>query len=289
MPFCRLTEKIRVSLSFLIKPEKILFAYVLFILPMLFFSLGCEQVIDIDLNDSDPKLVIEGSLSESPGRIEVKVSKTANYFGKEPVERISDAKVTLRTGSGRTYLVPPAGEGIYQLSRLEIRNQLTYTVTVEAGGEQYVAQSTLWPRVRIDSLTTVYNDGFTFFGKGYNVYLYFQEPSDFENYYRLKIYINGELQSGSDDYIFFDDRNNNGQYLQLRIRNRTYDKGDTVTYELVSLDKGAYDYFRQLDELMSINPGSAAPSNPVSNFSNGALGYFSAWSSDKESIVIPED
>ena len=254
----------------------------------LYLLAGCERVIDIDLNESDPRLVIEASLSENPGRIEVNVSKTGNYFGKEPLERISDATVVLRTRSGRTFQVPSLGEGVYELNKLDIRNQVTYTVTVEVKGELYEAQSTLWPGVRIDSLSAVYNDGFTFFGRGYNVYLYFQEPSEFINYYRLRIYVNGELQNSANDYIFFDDRNNNGQYLQLRLRNRTFEKGDTVTYELVSLDKGAYDYFRQLDELMTVNPGSAAPSNPASNFSNGALGYFSAWSSDKERIVIPE-
>jgi hypothetical protein len=255
---------------------------------LVFIFAGCERVIEIDLNDSDPRIVIEANLSDSPDKVEVKVSKTANYFGQEPVEHINDASVTLRTQSGRTYQVPRTGEGLYLMNKLDVRNQATYTLIVEAEGNRYEAESSLWPRVRIDSLATVYNDGFTFFGKGYNVYLYFQEPSEFRNYYRLKIFVNRELQTSSNDYIFFDDHNNNGQYLQLRVRNRTYEKGDTVAYELVSLDKGAYDYLRQMDELMSVNPGSAAPSNPASNFSNGALGYFSAWSSDKKSIVIPK-
>ena len=80
----------------------------------------------------------------------------------------------------------------------------------------------------------------------------------------------------------------NGQYIELKIRRKIFDVGDTVTYELISLDKGAYEYFNSLQELVNVNPGSAAPSNPVSNFSNGALGYFSAWSSDSKTIVIEE-
>ncbi|NOR75913.1 MAG: DUF4249 domain-containing protein, partial [Draconibacterium sp.] len=34
--------------------------------------------------------------------------------------------------------------------------------------------------------------------------------------------------------------------------------------------------------------GSAAPANPTSNITNGALGYFSAWSADEKTVVIKE-
>ena len=149
-----------------------------------------------------------------------------------------------------------------------------------------MAESTLNPMVRIDSLAAVYNDGFTILNKGYNVNLYYHVPAEIVNYYRLKIHVNGELQNGPGDYIFFDDETINGQFVQLRIRSKTFEKGDTVCYELLSLDKGAYDYFNSLEELISVNPVSAAPANPVPIFSNGALGYFSAWSSDKETIII---
>jgi hypothetical protein len=56
--------------------------------------------------------------------------------------------------------------------------------------------------------------------------------------------------------------------------------------QLISLDSAVYEYYKTFTELVNTNPGSAAPANPNSNLSNGALGYFSAWSSDTMSVII---
>jgi hypothetical protein len=58
--------------------------------------------------------------------------------------------------------------------------------------------------------------------------------------------------------------------------------------ELQTIDKVAYDYFRTLTMLVGVGgPPSDAPANPLSGFSNGALGYFYAHGSRRASIVVP--
>jgi hypothetical protein len=59
-------------------------------------------------------------------------------------------------------------------------------------------------------------------------------------------------------------------------------KGDTVTVWLETIDKGVFDYFRTAGSESGRN---ASPANPVSNISNGALGYFNASSVRKGSII----
>jgi len=52
------------------KPFKIdtnLFGVTLILIALL-FSMGCEDVIQVDLNDAGPKLVVEGYISNEPGR-----------------------------------------------------------------------------------------------------------------------------------------------------------------------------------------------------------------------------
>ena len=252
----------------------------------LFLLGGCEKVIDVDLNKAVPKLVIEANLSGTLQIAEVKLSKTVSYFETEPITNVTDAVVCLKNQYGEKYQLTEDSDGFYRLHDGLFSSGTKYTITVEYENEIYMAESTLNPMVRIDSLAAVYNDGFTVLDKGYNVNLYFHDPAEIFNYYRLKIHVNGKLQNGPGDYIFFDDETINGQFVQLRIRSKTFEKGDTVCYELLSLDKGAYDYFNSLEELISVNPVSAAPANPVPIFSNGALGYFSAWNSDKETIII---
>jgi hypothetical protein len=64
-------------------------------------------------------------------------------------------------------------------------------------------------------------------------------------------------------------------------------KGDVITVEMQCLDKGSYEYFYSLFSIGNNGPGGGAtPTNPVSNISGGALGYFSAFTSQKQTIEI---
>ena len=252
---------------------------------ILLFS-GCEKVIDVNLNDAHPAIVIEANITNSEKLVEVKISKTGSYFGTDSVQMVSNALVIIENDAGNKITLNEVKEGIYKSRDLHPMPGRKYKITVVVEGQTYEAESVLNYAVEIDSLSSEYNDGFAFLKSGYNVNLYFHDPENAKNYYRLKIYVNGELDQDDEDYIIFDDENINGQYIELKIRRKIFDLGDKVTYELISLDKGAYEYFNTLQELVTVNPGSAAPSNPVSNFSNGALGYFSAWSSDVKTIVI---
>ena len=77
--------------------------------------------------------------------------------------------------------------------------------------------------------------------------------------------------------------------MTVRIRGGDkVNKGDTITIELLSIDKAAYDYFHTLSEILSSDqsPTSLAPQNPLTNLSGGALGYFAAYTVDTRKIVI---
>jgi hypothetical protein len=54
----------------------------------------------------------------------------------------------------------------------------------------------------------------------------------------------------------------------------------------MAIDENAFLYFTTFRDMANTNPGSPAPANPISNFSNGALGYFSAWSFEEKEIII---
>ena len=102
------------------------------------------------------------------------------------------------------------------------------------------------------------------------------------------MYKNGNYENNMENFVIFDDRINDGQHLEVTVVQRVFKVGHTAKIELISLDKGAYEYFRSFQDLITTNPGSAAPANPTSNFTNGALGYFSAWSSNSISTSIEE-
>lgn len=256
---------------------------------LMFFSLvlyGCEKVIDVDLNEANPAVVIEGNLNYEQGHLEVKVSKTASYFGNDNMEKISNARVTFKHHTGELIEINETSRGFYTDDHLLVRPGNLYGLTVEIDRKKYIAESFLREPVQIDSVAYGYYQGNGFFDSGYRVKLYFSDPPDIDNYYRIKVYREGVLQNDAGDLIVFDDSAIDGKMIEVTLRGQIFTEGDKAKVELISLDKNAFDYFSGLRELINTNPGSPAPANPVSNFSNGALGYFSAWSSDSKFVDI---
>ena len=257
----------------------------IFIIMLLF---GCEKVIEVDLNEANPEVVIEANLTNSTNYAEVKLTKTGSYFGDSPIEKISGASVIIEDEFGSSFVLSEIEDGLYNTKKISFQPEVTYQLFVDVETEKYESSSKLNPAVLIDSVTYYYDDGFAFLEEGYTVKVYFIDPPEISNYYRIKIFENDTLKNEPEDLIIFDDRLIDGQSLEVTLRGVIFEVDDTVSIQLISLDESAYEYFHTFQELINVNPGSAAPANPTSNISNGALGYFSAWSADEESVIIKE-
>jgi len=257
--------------------------FFLLIFTLLFSS--CEKVIDVDLNNAAPIIVIEGNLSNNLNDAEVKLSMTSSYFDTLPSDKISGAVVTVESNLGDKYIFSETENGIYKSKNVWYKEGSIYKLLVEANGEIYEATSKLNSPVNIDSINFYYEDS-PFFEPGYYLNVYLSDPPGIKNFYRIKYSKNGKLQNTIDDLILFNDRYVDGNPIEVNLFNQQFELNDTITLQLISLDEGAYEYLRTFQELVNNNPGSAAPANPNTNLSNGALGYFSAWSSVKKSAVI---
>ena len=261
--------------------------FLILILTGMFIS-GCEKVIDVDLNEASPALVIQGNLSSDQKVAEVRLTMTTSYFDTLSPAKVSGAKVSLEDDKGRKIVLPDTLKGVYAAFGLDPVYDTKYRLTVETKDNSFQAESVLNPPVIIDSVTWEYDEGSSFFDAGYYLKIWFFDPASIQNYYRIQVYRNGLLKRSMDDLIVFNDRYVDGNKVEISLFNDPYYLNDTVLVQLISLDKNAYDYFATLGELINNNPGSAAPSNPNTNFSNGALGYFSAWSSDTLEVIIRE-
>lgn len=261
---------------------------IIYILLLLLFFTACEKVIDVDLNEADPEVVIEANVSKYPESSIVQLSKTGSYFGESSIEKITGASVVVKDEFNAHFVLDEIEEGIYLTEDLKPLEGVVYELLVEIEGESYEAVSKLNPIVKIDSLTYYFDDGFAFLESGYVVKIHFVDPVDVENYYRIKVFEKDSTQGEYKDYILFDDKFIDGQNVEVALRGYIFDSGAEITIQLITLDKGAYEYYKTFQELINVNPGSAAPANPTSNISNGALGYFSAWTSDVEVIIVGE-
>ena len=250
---------------------------------------GCKKVIDVDLNEANPEVVIEANLSNTTNYAEVLLTKTGSYFGDSPIEDITGAEVIIENEFGSRFVLNEIEAGVYRADEILFPEEATYQLFVDVAGDKFESSSKLNTAVLIDSLTYYYDEGFAFLDAGYIVKIYFVDPPEIDNYYRIKVFENDTLKNDSEDLIIFDDRLIDGQALEVNLRGVIFDVNDTVSIQLISLDEGAYEYFHTFQELINVNPGSAAPANPTSNISNGALGYFSAWSADEKTVIIEEE
>jgi len=255
---------------------------------VLFFS-SCQKVIQVDLNNANPNYVIEANLYDGVHDFKVKVSQTTSYFGTDNPPAVNDAQVMLIPNNGSSINVPFVSNGEYVLPAFNAATQTNYQLVVTVGGKTYSATSYMPYTTTMDSLSY---EEFAGFGGGgpkdqFLMKAHFQDSVGVKNYYRVLITKNDTLYNKAFDYYIFDDKIRDGQYIDAPLFTTFFKPGDTVNVELLSMDAGVYDYFNTLSEILTSDANtSAAPANPNSNFNNGALGYFAAYASSKNSIRV---
>lgn len=258
------------------------------LLVVLVFS-SCEKVVNIDLNSKDPQIVIEGNITDQIGPYTVKITRTANFDELNYFPPVSNALVIISDNLGNSETLTETSAGIYSTSTIQGTIGRTYTLKVTANGKEYTAASKMPSFIKIDTLTIVTEE--TPRGSNKTIYVNFIDPTGIDNYYRFIKKINGVTQKSI--YIE-DDLLKDGESINQPLLSRGQDEtkirtGDDVTIILQSIDKDIYNYFRTLLQLSSgglINQ-SASPANPLSNFNNGALGYFNACAVTTKTIIVP--
>ena len=160
-----------------------------------------------------------------------------------------------------------------------------------AAAAEFETLPAVWTRrhlLDLESLSADVSDSNPFSSSGadsFEVVLHFQDPLADLNFYRIKSTVNGIPRSAGEKLLVLDDRYSAGVYFTLPIFTDSYELRDSVDVELVSMSKAMYDYFATLALLVD-GSGSPAPTNPTSNWSGGALGYFGAFSVSKNSILV---
>lgn len=248
-------------------------------------SISCEKVVDIDLNSSSPRIVIEGNISDQAGPYFVTLSQTVNFDETNVFPQIIGANIVLSDNLGNSESLIETLPGIYKTSSMQGVPGRTYTLTVTADGKEYVATSTMPSPVNIDSLT-VQNQNI-----GRNqmkvISVQFRDPPDVKNYYRFVEVKNGVEQK----FIFlYDDHVQDGSSItsSLFADEDTLRTRDSVRVLLQCVDKGVFDFFRTMRQASrGGGPQATSPANPLSNITNGALGYFNAYAVRSKQIIIP--
>lgn len=258
------------------------------------FALGvvvvsCEKVIDVPLEESERRIVVEAVFRDHPGDNYVLISKTGSVYDDSEFEKISGATVTITDKAGTVYTLTevPGTPGKYAHPTFQAMTNDAYTLSVVTGTETFTSTAKTYYKPELDALSYLEQVGS--FGVGtdttYLVFFDFTDDAGTDNFYRVNAWVNGAADKNlyvTNDELF------DGQPYSQPLFATTVEKGDTVLVELQSMDKSAYTYFFSLSSANASGPFAPTPANPVSNMEGGAIGYFGIYTTDTMTIVIPE-
>lgn len=249
---------------------------------------ACKKVINVDLNNAAPQIVIEGEVMNVRGPFPVRITKTVNFSANNTYPPVTNADVyiTDSTNGIVDHLSQANSDSGVYLARGTVGvSGHTYVLTVNVDGKQYRASSRMPKAVPFDSVTFAMNFGFDN-KQEINAVVNFQDPPGLGNYYQFSETVNSRLIP---NIFVFEDRLSDGRYIQQPLFNDSsyLKKDDTLTLTFNCVDKNIYNYFFTLANVTGNNNfQTSTPANPVTNITGGALGYFSAHTTQKIKLQV---
>lgn len=255
---------------------------------------SCEEVIVLDLENAEPKIVIDAVVDATAQNARVILTKSNGFYDDINLDFVNNATVNLTLADGSIVNIPMIQDGIYVTFGLNVveGDELKLTI-IDSESNEYKATTTVPHEVVMDSLQIIPTDnggrgGGGPFGGGnvqyYQIFTHWQDVVDKESFYRIRSTVNDTLQTGTLNLV--DDINQNGDVFSRPIF-QNFEEKDTVTIQLLSIDESSYRYLDDLSGVQGQGFNSSTPYNPKSNFDNGALGYFGIYRLDERTVILP--
>ncbi|GAA4241330.1 MULTISPECIES: DUF4249 domain-containing protein [Winogradskyella] len=266
--------------------------YILFIFSLYF---SCEDVIDVNLNEAEPRLVIEASinwLKNTPGNEQsIKLSLSAPFFD-ESVPPANGATIQITDNNNNTFnFIEEGNTGIYKNTNFIPVIDEDYYLTITYNGEVYTATETLKSVVPIDYVEQINDGGFS--GEDIEIKTYFTDPANIDNYYFFEytsdIPVIPTLDVLDDEFI-------DGNQIFAYYTEEDLESGDEVIMRHFGISEQYYEFMVILLQQGSDQGGGPFETQPATvrgncinttNADNYPFGYF-RLSEVEELIYIVE-
>lgn len=254
---------------------------------------SCTEKIDIELDETYARLVVDGFITTDTTVHTITLTKTTNYYYNEMPPPVTGAEVSVTDEDGNEEVLQETDPGVYVTSEnyYAIEGK-TYTLRIlleEAIDNEtlYEASSKVLKIYPVDSVSLAHHpdwgeEGF------YEVQCYYQDPPE-KNWYMFNIFKNGVLMTDTINKRFVtNDEFYNGNYTngigvgyldQSVDREKIY-PGDIITFQAANIEKAHADFIWRLQEEVGYQLPlfSGPPANVNGNISHGAIGYFAVYS-----------
>ena len=208
----------------------------IFLLIFLGSLTSCEDVIDVELNNAPPRLVIEANLSvweDGSNSATVKLTTTAPYFNNN-VPFVSDAIVTVTDGNDVEYNFNYTQDGVY-VATIPLQVNVRYTLKIVYEEETYTATEQLYTVSPLEFVEQRDDGGFS--GEDIELKAFFTDPENERNFYFFEgLSSRGDALDVYKDE-FFDGNTIFGYYLVDDLA-----PGDEVQFNLYGVSEAYYNF-----------------------------------------------
>jgi hypothetical protein len=266
---------------------------ILTLITVAFFS-SCEDVVQVDLTTTAPKLVVEASINWKKGTSgneqRIKLTTTTDYYSNV-IPKVTGAIVFIKNSNNTTFnFVELASSGEYICNDfIPVINE-TYTLTIISNKNTYTATETLKSVAPITRIVQNNEGGFT--GKDIEIKTFFNDPANETNYYLYKYIYSNQVKS---NYYVDDDEFFNGNEFFSISQNDKLKIGDKIEISHYGISKAYYNYMNVLVSIAGNNGGGPFQSPPATvrgnvinttETANYPLGYFSLSEVDIQNYTI---
>lgn len=256
---------------------------------------SCEKVIDVDLKNESPRLVVDAALTYIKGtdgkNQSLVLSTTTGFFDRE-IPKVSGATVYVTNSANRRFnFVEESNiKGKYTCTDFVALIGDTYTLTIVYKGETYKAVEKLNAVNKIDNIEQRADLGLN--KDEYGIRVNFQDPATEDNFYIISYVTPFEAFPYIDafDDKFFQGKIGFGLFGSDKMK-----MGDSIEIKVRGGSERYFNYMRKLISTAASGGGPFQPSrsstirgNVVNQTkeSNYCLGFFSISETDRLIYVI---
>ncbi|MCJ7448014.1 MAG: DUF4249 domain-containing protein [Bacteroidales bacterium] len=267
--------------------------YSLVAISILIIIASCEEVVNIDLNSANPAFVVEGKMYKDSTCL-VRLTQTTSYFSLEEPQCIEDASIIINDGTSHQEL-SYTGNGFYIGDSVIGTEGKNYEIEIVHDGIIYEGISYMPQKTNLISVSYTKSQSQSILNPNaetvFTITCEFSDNPDADNFYLVRFISDGAMAEDS-YYLLTEEKTNDGIINNtnniISFSESIFYEGGEIDVQVFSIDKSVYNYFLQLNDILfwkrRVMPPT--PYNPISNITNGALGYFAAWAFDSRRIIL---
>jgi hypothetical protein len=158
----------------------------LLLLLLAFTHVGCEKNIDIDIDEIESMIVLNGILTEE-NQVQLYLSRTRHILDNMQITALPNATVVISDEDNNTDTLSYDADQLYRTSGMTIAPGKEYTVSASATGYTGITATTRIPEpvpmVRLDTTSSIDEWGEQMF----DFTVVFDDPAGATNYYMLTV------------------------------------------------------------------------------------------------------